>query len=411
MRIAATHQECKVVETSAVAMALWFVLVFFASENKPQSSQAMPSRADAYCSAPVGSGAEGGADVSSVTVVVRHGARSGISSETHDWSCALGPLKQQLARWEAASGTSLTPETANGKCAKGQLVARGFRQHRHLGAFLRSKYGGARWAVTTRSTNYQRTKASAAAFLDGWFGGRVPKDASPRSLEDAAEEAMFGVEGEDGKGLRCDKAAAGATRQRAAWAPDAERADAVASVEGAAANPTDLADVAYSRHCEHNGCLKDANGQCVVGDKAEALFRLADGFYYRRYNGGDGGRDASKLGMHPFLSELLQNFKGDRATPSKERRLRLYAGHDTVIAPLLSALGVFDGNWPPLASRIVFELRGANIRILFNGRDVSGGVCPGAAAAGVVGCTLASFEARVEALLGGAASFGVACGN
>lgn len=420
-RIAATHQECKVVKTSAVAMALWFVLVFFASENKPSTPQAMPGRADVYCSAPVGSGAEGGADVSSVTVVVRHGARSGISAENHDWSCALGPLKQQLARWEAASGTSLTPETDNGKCIKGQLVARGFRQHRHLGAFLRSKYGGAQWAVTTRSTNYQRTKASASAFLEGFFGGRVPRDAWPRWREHADEEAMFGVEGEDGKGLRCEKAAAGATRQREAWAPDPERADAVASIEGAAANPTDLADVAYSRHCEHTGCLKDTSGRCVTSAQAEALFQLADLFYYGRYTGGDGGRDASKLGMHPFLTELLENFRSDVAAPSGQRRLRLYAGHDTVIAPLLSTLGVFDGRWPPLASRIVFELRGANLRILFNGRDVSGDVCPGAAAADDLdggppasragGCPLAAFEARVAALLGGAASFDEACGN
>ena len=78
-----------------------------------------------------------------------------------------------------------------------------------------------------------------------------------------------------------------------------------------------MADVAYSRHCEKTGCLRDGHaglrdGQgCVTGSKAEALFRLADKFYYGRYNGGDGGRAASKLGMHPFLSELLRNFKDD----------------------------------------------------------------------------------------------------
>ena len=99
--------------------------------------------------------------------------------------------------------------------------------------------------------------------------------------------------------------------------------------------------------------------------------------------------------------------------------MRLYAGHDTVVAPLLAALGIFDGKWPPLASRIVFELRvGGALRILFNGRDVSGEVC-GAAAAddleggppGARGCDVLAFEARVAALLGGAASFDEACGN
>ena len=416
-RIAATHQECKVVKISAIAMAPWFLLVLFATEsNKAVPPETMPSRANEYCSAPLTSGDEGGTDVTSVTVVVRHGARSGIATDTQDWSCRLGALKTHVQRWEAASGNELTPETSNGTCKKGQLVARGFRQHKRLGAFLRSKYGGTAWQVTTRSTNYQRTKASASAFLDGFFGGRVPKDAWPSFRERASEEPMFGVEGEDGKGIRCVRAAAKAKQQREAWRAG-ELADAVASIEDAAQNPTDVADVAYSRHCEKTGCLRDEQG-CVTGRRADALFKLADKFYYGRYNGGDGGRAASRLGMHPFLSELLQNFKDDAAPQSSERRLRLYAGHDTVVAPLLAALGVFDGKWPPLASRIVFELRaGGALRILFNGRDVSGEVCGSSeddlegGPPGARGCHVAAFEARVAALLGGAASFDEACGN
>ena len=228
---------------------------------------------------------------------------------------------------------------------------------------------------------------------------------------------MFGVEGEDGKGIRCVRAAADAKRQREAWRPDPELVDAVSSIEDAAENLTDVADKAYSRYCEKNGCLTDETGQCVTGRKAAALFKLADRFYYGRYIGGDGGREASRLGMHPFLTELLNNFKDD--SESSERRLRLYAGHDTVVAPLLSALGIFDGKWPPLASRIVFELReGGALRILFNGRDVTEAACPGAfgddlegGPPGARGCHVAAFEARVAALLGGAASFDEACGN
>ena len=55
---------------------------------------------------------------------------------------------------------------------------------------------------------------------------------------------------------------------------------------------------------------------------------------------------------------------------------------------------------------------------MFNGRDVSEEAC-GAAAAddleggppGARGCDVLAFEARVAALLGGAASFDEACGN
>ena len=58
-RIAATHQECKVVKISAIAMALWFLLVVFATKsNKAPPPEAMPARATEYCSAPLTSGDE-----------------------------------------------------------------------------------------------------------------------------------------------------------------------------------------------------------------------------------------------------------------------------------------------------------------------------------------------------------------
>ena len=42
-----THQECKVVKISAIAMALWFLMVLFATEsNKATPPEAMPSRAN-----------------------------------------------------------------------------------------------------------------------------------------------------------------------------------------------------------------------------------------------------------------------------------------------------------------------------------------------------------------------------
>ena len=84
---------------------------------------------------------------------------------------------------------------------------------------------------------------------------------------------------------------------------------------------------------------------------------------------------------------------------NSRHRLTIFSGHDTVIAPVLAALGVYRQAglcvWPPYASRIVFEvyvrkskLRGgesgteiafeevqarneAMIRVLYNGQDVT----------------------------------------
>ena len=238
------------------------------------------------------------------------------------------------------------PATDNGTCKKGQLIARGFRQHKRLGAFLRSRYGGTSWPSNNEVHELSKDEGVGELSVSRpSSGGRVPKDAWPSFRENASRRADVRRRGRGRQGHTVREAAANAKRQREACG---ELADAVASIEDAAENPTDVADVAYSRHCEKTGCLRDDEQGCVTGRKADALFKLADKFYYGRYNGGDGGRAASRLGMHPFLSELLRNFRDDLR--EKERRLRLYAGHDTVVAPLLAALGIFDGKWPPLAA-------------------------------------------------------------
>ena len=97
-----------------------------------------------------------------------------------------------------------------------------------------------------------------------------------------------------------------------------------------------------------------------------------------------------------FGSRLEREMMKRRQTPKDERsadkdvKFTLYSGHDTVIAPVLAALGVYDKfcNWPPYASHIAFELwkngrkeslsrpqnetiRDYYVRVLFNGRDVT----------------------------------------
>ena len=76
--------------------------------------------------------------------------------------------------------------------------------------------------------------------------------------------------------------------------------------------------------------------------------------------------------------------------PERDIKFTLYSGHDTVIAPVLAALGVYNRfcTWPPYASHIVFELwknartpsltrpsnetmRDFYVRVLYNGKDVT----------------------------------------
>lgn len=77
----------------------------------------------------------------------------------------------------------------------------------------------------------------------------------------------------------------------------------------------------------------------------------------------------SYLKMVPLLHEIANKMKEE----TKEKFF-LYSGHDSTVDPLLTLLGVNKGNWPPYASRIVFEQyeyhKNSYFRILFNGKNL-----------------------------------------
>jgi hypothetical protein len=113
--------------------------------------------------------------------------------------------------------------------------------------------------------------------------------------------------------------------------------------------------------------------------------REGDRLYCSRYAGAHGGSQATKLSLYPFLTEIVS--KLEAAAVNASSGLTIFSGHDTVIAPTLAGLGVYDRDsflcrWPSYASRIVFELyrprsMTANkssapmIRVIFNGVDVT----------------------------------------
>ena len=90
------------------------------------------------------------------------------------------------------------------------------------------------------------------------------------------------------------------------------------------------------------------------------------------------------------------------------KRLAVFMGHDTVIAPVLAGLGVYTGGlcaWPPYASRIVFELfaavnRGEKdergfVRVIYNGEDLTKRIKP---CEGEAPCPLEALESAVASL-------------
>ncbi|KAJ1457778.1 histidine phosphatase superfamily [Pelagophyceae sp. CCMP2097] len=369
-----------------------------------------------YCSAPVDAGAEGAYrrthDLAAVALTIRHGARNAIvplpwkgrnattvadeaAEVARGYDCALTPDNERLVRrWEEwfdirtldgappPAPRSFRAEADDaGRCAApGQLVDRGFRQHITLGRHLRRAYDSPEraWAVTARSTDYQRTRASAAALLSGLlYDGDASRPAAERVAIDFNADAVG--EGMHGKG--CARATKEASHEYASYlmGPDVHLRAARLFEPVDVGRPTELGDGVFSALCER-GRLPCGGGGCVSGALVRGLKNESDAYYCARYLGGAGGAAATRLRMAPLVGEIAAFLArtADEWRPGAATRLQLLSGHDVVVAPLAAALGFFDCKWPPLASRVVFELwrprrRGgrALFRCLYNGVDVT----------------------------------------
>jgi len=103
--------------------------------------------------------------------------------------------------------------------------------------------------------------------------------------------------------------------------------------------------------------------------------------------------NASMLTMQPLISQLASNMNTEISSPEFQKFV-LYSGHDETIESLIRLLHLPYYVWPPVASRLVFELWqaediGKHVRIYFNGKDVTSEslVCKGLKV-----CTLHHFK-------------------
>jgi hypothetical protein len=80
-------------------------------------------------------------------------------------------------------------------------------------------------------------------------------------------------------------------------------------------------------------------------------------------------KEISRLSIGQFLLEISQHFNHPKF------KMYLYAGHDSTIIPMLSALDVYDGRFPPVATQVIFEMyRDGNktrwLRIHYRDKDL-----------------------------------------
>ncbi|CAM9970565.1 unnamed protein product, partial [Phaeothamnion confervicola] len=341
-------------------------------------------------------------------VTIRHGDRSAIhtipGAGPSSWSCdPFTPGKPVEAQWKKAtlrynivsavdgspmeralgsggqggsSGGGGRKSWSPGACAPGQLTEAGLRQHLSLGAALRRAYqsrlgglaggGGAGLAadggIYVRSTDYTRTLQSAGALLLTLLPGAMAVTMAVHP--DEGDEIMHGV------GLRSSSNVAGggekefmgscplAVRLSKAQNADfqmrsdvSERLAVIFGAEAVGRTVTELTDNVHARVC-HNMTLPCSDEGCMTSGLARSMMAESDRSLCLRYAGAVGGHTATQLAMYPFLLEVLEGARAAAAADVATTWLAaaeaaLFSGHDTVIAPVLAAIGAYDCTWPP----------------------------------------------------------------
>eukprot|EP00605_Chrysophyceae_sp_TOSAG23-4_P002653 GSChrysophyteH1.ASY1.ANO1.2929.1 assembled CDS len=364
-----------------------------------------------------------GFTLSRLVLAIRHGDRSSIHTMPGAYKRQYEPPSSNVnADAPRSEGTlelnhprslppALDPEQIfavdDKELPPGQLTSRGFMQHIDLGAALAIQYKSFlksyitnTHALKIRSTNYARTLQSVAALLMTLLPD-LGSPSTPLMIEvhgDDANEVMHGI------AARCTGAFVSARKQKSSYELDprvrsrlvglfsiSEQSAELAN-EGdiAAAYVTDVADAALPKLC-HNRALPCGTGigsvgfhasdaQCMTEHDVGELMKQADRAFCNRYTGDNGGSKSTVLNAYPFVRELVSALLG---THDEEQPMHVYSGHDTVIAPVLAALGVYSDPkrciWPPYASRIALELwekkgHDRHFRLVYNGDDLTGDV-------------------------------------
>ena len=344
----------------------------------------------------------------------------------------------------------------------GQLTTVGFYQLITLGEHLSGSYmpllgrvqeRQSNPRILIRSTSYNRTIQSVAGFLSSFLPSNVhyadvkiyyqPHTSMENmhgfisnKIHISSKPTTGGIISRDGvthtstsHSMICPKAVAALKRMSSSYqetAPETFQrlvnvySPAVMERYTSVEHITEVADPLLTSFChqEKYPCGAETN-KCGSDSLLRAVMVDADRSFCERFTSINGGQEYTRLDIYPFMSEIkiaLVNAAKEifmRTTDGKAKGkdpnlkrdnsplIHIFSGHDTVIAPVLTALGVYQHSafcsWPDYASRIAFEawfpigkklkenplgnginstfaLRNSNvhIRVVYNGHDVTG---------------------------------------
>lgn len=271
-------------------------------------------------------------------------------------------------------------EANRGNCRLGSLTHKGVMQHTHNGEMFRKLYIDTAkllpeaWnddVIYVRSGDQLRLIESAQALLNGLY---PPNENSPHQkqqfdlLDDAFDNMSPHILDVCPRGMKMKSEAL----KRPAWVNHSAASRALESqlkeIFQATVSVNGLADLIRTYAC-HNFDI--TFGGLLTNDQIHKVLEMS--LFCFTYFPNDTA--SNRLGMGSFIGEITHHFQShiEGKTPYK---LMLYSGHDSSIAPLLSALELFDGAWPPLASHVIFEFwkNGEGeyfVEVSYNGRSLT----------------------------------------
>ncbi|KAJ8657497.1 hypothetical protein O0I10_006799 [Lichtheimia ornata] len=273
---------------------------------------------------------------------------------------------QRLVDAELPNKTQLTYEP--GSCYYGQLTNVGRSSMAALGSRLREIYINRlkflpdvfdQNAVYIRSTDYPRTQESVQQLV---AAGLYPSDKRPEDFtlqirtRDHMKDNMF-------PNPSCYRLRQLSKEARNEVAE--ENKERFAYLTKRFKKYVD--EVSLDSHPSANGILDTlasakAHGFKLPEDLDEELLReMEEVVMLEWFQGAMKNQEIRRLTLGSLLGDIRDRMVAradgsDKKTGEDARKLYIYSGHDTTIAPLLISMDVFNKRWPPFSSSIVFEL-------------------------------------------------------
>lgn len=249
-----------------------------------------------------------------------------------------------------------------------QLTSLGKAEHFQLGQWIRARYDGflssnySEQEIYVRSTDVDRTLMSAQANLAGLYppqgywqwNHNIDWQPIPIHTVPQTEDYLLSSHADCPRFVQLHEEIEQGKFMQDIYDENKELFQYISTNAGE--NITDIVHLDYIFdtlliESIYNKTLPEWTKSVFPGGKFEELRDLS--FTIDTYN-----HEMKRLKGGPFVKEIVQHFdqvESNNLNPPN-RKMFMYSGHDTTVAPILHTLGVFDIKAPPYASMIIIEL-------------------------------------------------------